>query len=183
MSLLHDHFEKVCALQQQDILITPGLHIDVGGTLAKIEGIDQSIVEFAQWNHAKKYLGPNYLFSANWKDAEEMLAERGFDSVTIGVEPYTFKDQPRQVRSKQRLYSDAYSLWDENNKVLKEALPKDQQAAYRPCPSYCLQLVLDDEPPLYEDTMGVRLALTWWDPYDKEVRAFLDQKQYLDFTP
>lgn len=183
MSLLHDHFEKVRALQSQGIPIKPGLHIDVGGTLIKIRGADQALVEFAQWNHEKKYLGPNYLFSRDWADAESMLAEHNFDIATIGVEPYSFQDKPRQVRAKQRIYSDTHDLWDKDNKAIKAALPKDQQAAYEPRPSHLLQIVLDDEKPLYEDTMGVRLALTWWDPYDKEVRAFLDQKQYLDFTP
>jgi hypothetical protein len=140
-------------------------------------------VEFAQWNLEKKYLGDNYLFSSDWKDAESMLAERNFDIATIGVEPYTFNEQARTVRAKQRIYSDAHDLWDKDNKAIRAALPKDQQATYQLRSSHWLQLVIDDSAPLYEDSMGVSLAITWWDPYDRAVRDFLEQKHYLDFTP
>lgn len=171
MSMLLDHFQKMHAFHERGLPINRGLYLDVGGTLIT-RGINQPLWDFAVWNHKKKFLGPNIVFSGDLRDAGDILQKAGADLNALGV---------TEVSPKQWTYNRAFNEQHAFNRAAMNNV--EDKKTFEGIPAYSLELVVDDSPPLNDGIKDCGMVISWWNPRDGDVRDFLENRRYTDFTP
>ena len=171
MSLLADHFARVEALRAQGLPVIRGVFFDVVGTIDRGE-LNEPLIAFAAWNNRHKMLGDNCVFSTDADYSRKILKEKNFDFTIFGGEEIAFK---------QRTYNEAFNMHCSDNLGLRNALCEEDRPNFAPRQSHCLELVIDDSAPYKEGIKGLPLVVTWWNPDDAAVQAFLQNKEYENF--
>lgn len=176
MSILEKHFERVAELEKQGIPIIRGVFFDVYGTLVDLSKARDEVVAFAMWNAENKLFPEQTIFSRDIKDAKDLLNSAKLTPEHFGLQSF------EEVKSKQRIFNDAYTKQHTDNIPLWEAFEKANGTdnGFVARPSYCLELVIDDSPPLRQGVMDSNLVVTHWNPDDPEVERFLKQDKYMD---
>jgi hypothetical protein len=169
MDFLADHFARVADMTARNIPIIRGIFFDVGGTLDAENGL---VWEFAKWNHASKVLRPTRVFTRDADDAALQLELAKRDISQIGADT---------LDPKSATYNAAYMQQHQHNLAAQNQL--EDKSLFKPIPAYVLELVVDDSKPLIEGVLGAPMVLTHWNPYDRDVYAYLRERRYESFKP